>query len=199
MGRATTRGYNVAMRAVMLEAPQSLIEERRRLGLDGLDEMWEGVLHMVPPPSQEHQRVEGRLFRALSAIAETRGLEAYTNFGVFGAAEQSYRVPDVVVAAAIHTSKRGVEGRAELVVEILSPNDESYDKLPFYAARGIPEVWIVDPVTRVAEVYALRDGRYVLVPSAGDGSVDAPVLALQISLVDGPRLRIVAAEGTVDV
>ncbi|MGI9120683.1 MAG: hypothetical protein ACR2G7_11290 [Acidimicrobiales bacterium] len=42
------------MRAVLLEAPQSLLEERRRLGLDIFDEMWEGVLHMVPPPGGPH-------------------------------------------------------------------------------------------------------------------------------------------------
>ena len=45
------------------------------------------------------------------------------------------------------TGKRAIDGHAELVVEIRSPNDESYDKLPFYAACKIPECWIIDPVT----------------------------------------------------
>jgi hypothetical protein len=38
------------MRVVWLEAPGGLLEERRRLGLDIRDEMWDGVLHVVPPP-----------------------------------------------------------------------------------------------------------------------------------------------------
>ena len=42
----------------MLDVPESLLDERRRLGLDVFDEVWEGVLHMVPPPSGEHQRLE---------------------------------------------------------------------------------------------------------------------------------------------
>jgi hypothetical protein len=37
----------------MLDVPGSLLDERRRLGLDVVDEVWEGVLHMVPPPSGE--------------------------------------------------------------------------------------------------------------------------------------------------
>ena len=36
------------MRAVLLEVPEAMLDERRRLGHDGRDEMWDGVLHMVP-------------------------------------------------------------------------------------------------------------------------------------------------------
>lgn len=35
------------VRVVFLEAPEQLLAERRRLGFDGRDEMWEGELHMV--------------------------------------------------------------------------------------------------------------------------------------------------------
>jgi len=49
----------------MLDVPSHLLAERRRLGLDLFDEMWEGELHMVPPPSEEHQRTGGRLSVAL--------------------------------------------------------------------------------------------------------------------------------------
>jgi Uma2 family endonuclease len=34
---------------------------------------------------------------------------------------------------------------AALVVEIVSPGDESYKKLDFYAAQAVDEVVIVDP------------------------------------------------------
>ena len=45
----------------MLEVPQDLLDERRSLDLDRLDELWDGELHMVPPPSFMHQRMETRL------------------------------------------------------------------------------------------------------------------------------------------
>jgi len=37
----------------MLEVDPALLEQRRRLGLDHWDEMWEGVLHMAPDPQGE--------------------------------------------------------------------------------------------------------------------------------------------------
>lgn len=38
------------MRAVLLEVPEGMLAERCQLGLDGRDEVWDGVLYMVPPP-----------------------------------------------------------------------------------------------------------------------------------------------------
>jgi hypothetical protein len=40
------------MRAVVLEMDERALNERERLGLDRRDEMREGVLHLVPPPSE---------------------------------------------------------------------------------------------------------------------------------------------------
>lgn len=37
---------------------------------------------------------------------------------------------------------------AALVVEIVSPNDKAWDRLDFYAARGVDELLIVDPAQR---------------------------------------------------
>jgi Uma2 family endonuclease len=71
---------------------------------------------------------------------------------VFGPGE-NWRIPDLTFARPDQSSERGLES-AELVIEILSPNDESRKKLPFYASIGVREVWIIDPVTRVAEIYA---------------------------------------------
>ena len=34
---------------------------------------------------------------------------------------------------------------AALVVEVVSPGDETYDKLQFYACHNVDEVLIVDP------------------------------------------------------
>lgn len=49
------------MRGVMLEVPEHILEERRISGADQWDEVWEGVLHMVPPPNVEHQDCEGQI------------------------------------------------------------------------------------------------------------------------------------------
>jgi len=47
-----------------------------------------------------------------------------------------------------------------LVLEILSPGDETWEKLPFYAAHDVDEVLIVDPIDRTIAWLGLRDGEY---------------------------------------
>jgi hypothetical protein len=109
--------------------PQSMIVERRRLGLDHRDEMWEGVLHVNEPGNMDHQRTEARLVVVLHPLAEQLGLEAVPEAGVFDpdvAENRDFRTPDVLVVRPSTTSERGAEGAAELVIEIRSPGDESF-------------------------------------------------------------------------
>ena len=49
---------------------------------------------------------------------------------------------------------------AELVVEVLSHGDESWEKLPHYAAYDVGEVWMVDPEQHAVTMLALKDGTY---------------------------------------
>jgi Uma2 family endonuclease len=72
-----------------------------------------------------------------------------------GESEEDFRVPD----AALHRS--GSSGiwhpTAALVIEIVSPGDESWKKLSFYAAHEVDEVLIVDPQERSVD-WLVRDG-----------------------------------------
>jgi len=189
------------MRGVTLEAPDSLLEERRRTGADLFDEVWEGVLHMVPPPSSWHQRFGKRLLFVLGPIAEGRALESSYETGVYrpSPGPLDYRTPDLVFARPEQYSDRGVEGRADLVVEILSRHDETPEKLPFYAAVGVLEVLVVDPVTRAVELHVNREGAMqALVPDA-DGSVASHVLGATFRRVEGPKLRISWVTGLAEI
>jgi hypothetical protein len=49
------------MRAVLVHVTEQELAHRRSTGLDRYDEMWEGVLHMTPAPSLEHQRILTRM------------------------------------------------------------------------------------------------------------------------------------------
>jgi Uma2 family endonuclease len=160
--------------------------------LDVFDEVWEGVLHMVPPPSDEHQRLGSELIAVFVGAAKRRGLVASYETGLF-AADDDYRVPDIVVSRPVNRSHRGVDGTAELVVELRSPGDESYEKLPWYAARGVIEVLIVDPATRRFELYRNEGGESVVVAPDHDGGATLDVLGIRlltVESVDGPRLRV---------
>jgi Uma2 family endonuclease len=179
--------------------PVALLEERKRLGLDRRDEVWDGELHMVPPASLKHQSAGTRLILALGSIARRRRYELVYEAGVRDPTRgwDDFRVPDVIVADPQYTSDAAIEGRAELVIEVLSPNDESRHKFGFYAKRQVQEVWIVEPKTLAIEVYALRDDHYERVMPV-DGIIRAPSLGIELLLGDG-TLRIQDGEAIVDV
>jgi Uma2 family endonuclease len=185
------------MRALLLEPNREWLEERRRNGLDHRDEVWEGVLHVVPPPTSRHQLMQRDLGLVLMKIAARFDLEVCAELAVYPR-PTNYRIPDVTVVRREDIQDIGCSS-PELVIEVLSPNDESREKLPFYAASGIPEVWLVDPVTRATEVYVLRGGTYFAVLPNRAGVVEAPRLGLELSIVDGPKLRVAWDGGSADV
>lgn len=189
-----------SMRVVMVAPPPEFLEERRRRGLDRRDEVWDGVLHVPAQPTMFHQRLEGRMIEVLGPIARARGLEVVPEPGYLDPRRgwDNYRVPDVVVVDPTHTTKRGVEGPAELVVEILSPGDESRDKLEFYAARGVKEIWLIEPETRELELYVLRGTAYFAV-IADRGVLRSQGFGLELQTIAGPKLRITWADGHVEL
>jgi Uma2 family endonuclease len=83
-----------------------------------------------------------------------------------------------------------VDGPAEVVVELLSPGDETYDKLDFYADLGVGEVLVVHPAERTVELFVLRGGRHVLVQAGPDGRVRSDGLGATFAPAPGPRLAI---------
>lgn len=182
----------------MIEVPEDLLEERRRLGADRWDEMWDGVLHMAPAPSGPHQRFVFQLGSALKARVEAAGLIVSHETEVYrpGVGREDYRIPDLVVAKRERSTDRGVEGRAELAVEVRSANDETYEKLPFYAEMEVQEVLVVDPRTCVAEMFVLGEG--ALVP----GPLRSATLDIGFATVDtaaGPVLRLTWPGGSAEV
>lgn len=181
------------MRAVLLEVSESMLAERRRLGLDGHDEMWDGELHMVPPPNERHQSIGSDLLIALAAPARESGLRLSYETGLF-VADDDFRVPDLLLTRPDQRTEAGASG-ALLVVEIRSPGDETDAKLPWYAARGVEEVLTVDPSSRRVELFALAGGRLVAATARDDGSVVVSSLAVTLSTrdVEG-RPRLVVAD-----
>ena len=182
------------MRVVLVDAPESLLDERRRLGMEKFDERWEGEWHFVNPPKSWHQRLNFDLGLVLGPRARQLGLEPFgDSTGVFAALETDWRIPDQVYVRPGQVIEEGVTG-AELVVELYSPGDESYEKLPFYAGRGITEAMIVH-----------RDRRFELFRLDGAGAYQpvedgrSTVLGVTFSTVEGPKLRIDWEGGSAEV
>jgi Uma2 family endonuclease len=137
---------------------QQLREYRKQHGLDHYDEMWDGVLHMNPPPTTEHQYVVQEVAELLSPLARESGL--FPLIQVFGVGEgrDSYRVPD---GGLFRSQPHGVwQGTAALVIEVVSADDETWAKLEFYAVHEIDELLIIDHEKRTVEWLGLINGKY---------------------------------------
>jgi Uma2 family endonuclease len=166
---------------VMDPAPaeiDALIERRRRLDLDHYDEVWEGVLHMNPPPTFEHQYLVQQLYDLLGPLARRAGLVPLLQVFAVGEGRDDYRAPD----GGLHREQpRGVWQRtAALVIEIVSPGDESWAKLPFYAAHDVDEVLIVDPQEHSVAWLGLAEGEYRPIERSGLIDLGSDQLAGQI-------------------
>lgn len=187
------------MQAVLIGASEEVVEERRRLGLDKKDELWDGEWHLVNPPKIWHEHLNMDLFLALVPLARRAGLVPYgATTGVFGDVERNWRVPDQTYARPEDAMEEGLLS-AELVVEVRSPGDESFKKLPFYASRGVNEVLIVHQDRRFELRRLGRDGNYTVVNADGGGSATSATLPVTFTTVVGPWLRIDWADGSVEV
>ncbi|MGQ0630370.1 MAG: Uma2 family endonuclease [Sporichthyaceae bacterium] len=178
-----TDAYPGVVDVLILDAPQAMLDERRALGLDRRDEMWDGVVHMVPPAKDAHQGLSLEFYDVVGALARALGLVPRLETGLFDS-DSNFRVPDQLYRRPDHGSERGAEG-AELVVEVRSPNDETYRKMPFYAERGVREMLVLHPEPRAFELYRLVEGELRQVAPDDDGSVVSEVLGITLRVTDG--------------
>ncbi len=154
------------MRAIFAEIPTHLLDERRRRGVDRWDEMWEGVLHMPPAPSRDHQDFEHQLHAWLRQTwARPLGNRVHhqINLAMFGGWPDNYRIPDLLLLRPdrFHIDHNVYfEGAPTVAVEIHSPGDEAREKLEFFAELRSPEVWIIDRDSRLLELFTLQDDDY---------------------------------------
>jgi Uma2 family endonuclease len=139
------------MRTTFVTDPPPIVEDwlarRRALGQDRFDEIWEGEYHVAPGPSRGHGIVDDEIGAALRDLARGIGLIGATacNIGT----PSDFRVPDR--AYFRDREDRVWNPTAAIVVEIVSPGDESRRKLDFYFRAGVEEVLIVDSETWTVE------------------------------------------------
>jgi Uma2 family endonuclease len=94
--------------------------------------------------------------------------------------------PDLVVILDAHRSiitRPKINGAPDLVVEIISPSSDQLDrkiKKDLYQEFGVPEYWVVDPLTQTLEQFVLCEGKYQLQPTAPE---------VRPSILDGVIVR----------
>lgn len=124
----------------------------------------EGALVMTPTPTPWHERLVYRLIDRLVVLFgpgwDDRVSGSNIEIIVGKAPDEEIVQPDVVVLPE-GTKATGGDWKPPtpvLVAEILSPSTKMYDrgaKLRIYAAAGVKEAWLLDPVAETIEVHDL--------------------------------------------
>jgi Uma2 family endonuclease len=134
----------------------TFLARRRALGQDLYDEMWDGEYHVVPAAHPWHGYVDRVLAELLGPPARAAGL---VGTGPFNLGDpDDYRVPDGGYHRALPSTV--FVPTAAIVVEIVSPGDESWEKFGFYAAHGVEELALADPRESRLRWFELADGAF---------------------------------------
>ena len=148
------------------------MEEDRHL------EWVDGRVIRLSPISLLHQRISLFLLSLIEHFVEgdQLGIVCYEPFQMKTGPDLPGRSPDIMFIAAEHAGRlkpHHLEGPADLVVEVISPESRGRDrgeKYYEYEQGGVQEYWLIDPERKRAEFYALdSEGIYALMHPGEDG------------------------------
>jgi Uma2 family endonuclease len=166
---------------------------------DGTDKQYEfvgGELIEMPPESPTNSKIALFLLaRLLEVFDEDRLCHKDTEIVVSGSQVQT-RLPDLMVlseelAPVLAESNRGTitleMPPPELIVEVASPGktNEERDyrfKRSEYAARGVPEYWVINPHESRITVFTLVAGFYEEENYTGTMVIKSRIKALQLTV-----------------
>jgi Uma2 family endonuclease len=147
------------------------------LNTSHLVEFSDGVLEVLPMPTEKHQLIVLFLYRALFAFVAQGKLGTVLTAPLrVKLWEGKFREPDVVFMLASHAQRRGNRywQGADLVMEVVSEDDPERDtvtKRSEYARAGIGEYWMVNPARKTIDVLSLHPttGSYAVAGSYSAG------------------------------
>lgn len=137
-----------------------------RKNSDALLEYIDGFVYMSPSPSTEHQRISRKLENKFENFIEGNPCELFhAPYDIELKDEKVKGTKIVIPDISIICDKSGFTdaryvGVPTLIVEILSPSNQSHDlitKLNLYMSYGVKEYWIVNPMLNAVTIYALND------------------------------------------
>ena len=128
----------------------------------------EGRIEYRMPASLAHQLLCKFLLLILELFVREKSLGTVVGppFLMKLSSRPTGREPDIIFVSNANLARfrsTFLDGPADLVVEIVSPESRERDreeKFEEYAAGGVAEYWLIDPELRTAEFYVLKNGTY---------------------------------------
>ena len=128
----------------------------------------DGIVYMSPSPSTKHQRISRKLLIKFDQFLDGRPCEVFhAPFDIELQNENMEGTKIVIPDLCVICDKSGFTesryiGVPTLIVEILSPSNQSHDlitKLNLYMNARVNEYWIVNPMLHSVTVYSLNEER----------------------------------------
>lgn len=154
-------------------------------GEEGWFEWIDGEVIKMSNPSLRHQDLSDFLTAILRFFVEAKnyGRIISAPFQLKMDFRPSGRQPDIMFVSnenLFRLEKQYVDGTADLVVEIVSPESlerDTQDKFNEYERAGVREYWIIDDRTRTANFYNLdENGKYKLLYISPEGVFESRVI-----------------------
>jgi len=151
---------------------------------DGIHVEWvAGSVVPMTPVSPRNQRIANFLVAVFQLLADATDEIIVLSAPVQMKCGESAREPDVMLLRAANASRvtgAYVDGPADLVVEVISPDSRMRDrgeKFYEYEQAGVGEYWLIEPARRQADQFRLNaEGIYESVPVAPGGRLESPLL-----------------------
>ena len=162
-------------------------------------ELIDGELIALPPESEPNNFIANYLFfyLASSGLVPLRLIKTHNcevQVAVLRSGDAANRYPDLIILEPEHIPLTA--NRLTITFDMLPPrfvvevvsrgrvgSDRDYDrKRAQYAARGIAEYWVIDPIEQVVAVLRLEEGQYVEVGVFRDGEAIVSPMFPQLSL-----------------
>lgn len=130
-------------------------------------ELIDGQLYNMAPPMRIHQHLLMNLSAIIHNYIKNKNgscLVYPAPFAVFlNGDDRNYVEPDIsVICDSSKLNEQGCDGAPDWIIEIVSPSTQQNDygiKLFKYRTAGVREYWIVNPVTRIVNVYDFEQER----------------------------------------
>ena len=166
----------------VLKPPKTLLEVFQSLPEGTLCQLIHNELIMSPSPKDIHQKILGKIYKQLDDFVEENDLgeTRVAPYDVYFDNKNVFQ-PDIIFIAKenLHLIKEnGLYGAPDMVIEILSPSTEKYDKGPkkdIYEQYGVKEYWMVEPADKSVTGYSLQKNSFVPI-AANTGMVQSLLL-----------------------
>ncbi len=142
-----------------------------------------GEIIVHSPVKYQHNQASFRLAGLLSAYVQRRDLGSVGHEKLLITLTRNDYEPDICFfrseKARNFAPDQSKFPAPDLAVEVLSDSTETVDrgiKFEDYAAHGVDEYWIVDPVAETIEQYLLQEGVYRLAVKVKTGTIASTVV-----------------------